>query len=96
MEHILLAMLWYMQEKEVIEDSQCTKGKSYLTSLVAFYDGVKAWVNEKKGWVNLCKAFSMIPHHILSLITMDLNAQLMEKELVGWSQAGCCGQQLYV
>jgi len=25
----------------------------------------------------------MIPHHILSLITMDLNAQLMEKELVG-------------
>lgn len=40
MAHILLAMLWYMQDTEMIEDSQCTKDKSCLTSVVALYDGV--------------------------------------------------------
>ena len=72
MEQILLDdMLDHMRNECVIRDSQhgSTRGRSCLTNLVAFYDGVMVLVNKGKAtdvtYLDLSKTFDMVPHHIL-------------------------------
>ena len=72
MEQILLeTMLRHMENKEVINDNQhgLTKGKSWLTNLVTFYNRVTALVDDGKGtyiiYLNLYKTLEAVLLNIL-------------------------------
>jgi len=63
---ILDAICKQVEEKQVIRTSQhgFTKGKSCLTNLIAYYDGMTSWVDEVV-YLDFSKAFDTVSHNIL-------------------------------
>ncbi|GAB0204912.1 mitochondrial enolase superfamily member 1 [Grus japonensis] len=61
----------HVEEKVVTGGGQhgFTKGKSCLTNLIAFYDGMTGWVDEETAvdvvYLDFSKAFDTISHNIL-------------------------------
>ncbi|GAB0202198.1 mitochondrial enolase superfamily member 1 [Grus japonensis] len=69
MEQLILRVNYkHVEEKKVVRTGQhgFTKGKSCLTNLIAFYDGMTAWMDEGRAVdVDFSKAFDTISHNIL-------------------------------
>lgn len=68
---ILEAISKYVEDKRVSKNSQhqFPKGKSCLISLIAFYDGTAAWVDEERAkdvvYLYFSKAFDAVSHSVL-------------------------------
>ena len=72
MEQLILDVISkQVEEKKVIRSSQhgFTKGKSCLSNLIAFYDGMTGWVDERRAvdvvYLDFSKAFDTVSHDIL-------------------------------
>ena len=72
MEQLILKVISkHVKKNKVIRNSQCgfTKGKSCLTSLIAFYDGMTGCAYKGRAvdaaYLDLSKAFDAVSHNIL-------------------------------
>ncbi|GAB0204010.1 mitochondrial enolase superfamily member 1 [Grus japonensis] len=72
MEELILGVInKHVEEKKVTGSGQhgFTKGKSCLTNLIAFYDGMTGWVDEGRAvdvvYLDFSKAFDTVSHNIL-------------------------------
>ncbi|PKU41649.1 rna-directed dna polymerase from mobile element jockey- hypothetical protein [Limosa lapponica baueri] len=68
---ILGAISKHMEETKAIRSNQhgFTKGKSCQTNLIAFYDGMTGWIDERRAvdvvYLDFSKAFDTVSHSIL-------------------------------
>jgi len=68
---ILEVIIKQVEERKVIRSSQhgFIKGKSCLTNLIAFYNGMTGWVDEARAvdvvYLDFSKAFDTVYHNIL-------------------------------
>jgi len=68
---ILEVFMKQVEEKKVIRSAHhgFTKGKSCMTNLIAFYNGMAGWVDEGRAvdvvYLDFSKAFNTISHNIL-------------------------------
>ncbi|PKU37921.1 rna-directed dna polymerase from mobile element jockey- hypothetical protein [Limosa lapponica baueri] len=72
MERLILDIISkHMEDKKAIRSSQdgFSKGKSCLTNLIAFYDGITGWIDEGRAvdvvYLDFSKAFDTVSHSIL-------------------------------
>jgi len=73
MEQLILEVIikQVVGEQKLMRSSQhgFSKGKSCLTNLIAFYDGMTGWVDEGRAvdvvYLNFSKAFDTVSHNIL-------------------------------
>ncbi|GAB0205277.1 mitochondrial enolase superfamily member 1 [Grus japonensis] len=71
MEQLILGVINKHVEERIIRGGQhrFTKGKSCLTNLIAFYDGMAGWVDEGRAvdvvYLDFSKAFDTVSHSIL-------------------------------
>jgi len=72
MEQLILEVNFkQVEENKDIRSSQhgFIQGKSYLTNLIAFYDGITRWVDEGRAvdvaYLDFSKAFDTVSHNIL-------------------------------
>jgi len=81
---ILEVIIKHVEEKTVIRSSQhrLTKGKSYLTNLIAFCDGMTSWEDEGRAadvvYLDFSKALDTVSYNILL-------GKLRKCGLDGWS-----------
>jgi len=72
MEQLMLeVIIKQVEEKKVIKSSQhgFTRGKSFLTNLIAFYGGMTGWIDEGRAvgvvYLDFSKAFDTVSHNTL-------------------------------
>ncbi|GAB0209616.1 mitochondrial enolase superfamily member 1 [Grus japonensis] len=88
MEQLILGVInKHVEEKKVIGSGQhgFTKGKSCLTNLMAFYDGMIGWVDEGRAvdvvYLDFSKAFDTVSYNIL---TGKLRKRGLDEWTVRW------------
>ncbi|GAB0205230.1 mitochondrial enolase superfamily member 1 [Grus japonensis] len=88
MEQLILGVInKHVKEKKVIGGGQhgFNKGKSGLTNLIAFYDGMTGWVDEGKAvdvvYLDVSKVFDTISHNI---VISKLRKCRLDERMVKW------------